>query len=100
MSEHTNPVEIDDLIVLLLGATPDNAVKGITRLEKMIFVLERETPVGELLTEESEYQPYRFGPFSPKIYEAVESLRAAGLVWDTATDTDEQAEFQATFDLG
>ena len=61
MSEHTNPVEIDDLIVLLLGATPDNAVKGITPLEKMIFVLERETPVGELLTEESEYQPYRFG---------------------------------------
>lgn len=80
-------VETDDLVVLLLGsegtATPGR-IDGITRLEKLIFLLERETPVGTWLTERPDFRSHRFGPFSSKIYEAVETLAAAGLLRDSA----------------
>lgn len=83
------PVEVDDVIVLLLGAPSkatalQNRIEGITRLEKLIFLLERETAVGEQLTENSEFVSHNFGPFSEKVYQAVEVLVAAGLLQDSA----------------
>lgn len=84
------PFEVDDAIVLLLGAPTqhrslDGKVEGITRLEKLIFLMEKETPLGEELTESPQFEAYNFGPFSQKVYQAIEVLSAAGMILDSAT---------------
>jgi hypothetical protein len=83
-------LEIDDAIVLLLGAPSPSSqlagrLQGITRLEKMIFLLERETNLQEVLTEGADFTAYNFGPFSAKVYQEVDTLAAAGLITDSAT---------------
>ena len=79
------PFEVDDAIVLLLGArsrlpTLEGRLDGVTRLEKLIFLLKKETQLGEVLTEDPEFHSYDFGPFSSKIYQAVEMLERAELL--------------------
>lgn len=96
MSEARPPVETDDVVVLLLGA-PGGAygrgfLPGITRLEKLIFLAERETPVAEWLTETAEFRSHKFGPFSDKVYRAVNMLAAAGLLEASAQRTDDTDE--------
>jgi hypothetical protein len=81
--------EVDDLIVLLLGAPTKSPalqgkISGITRLEKLIFLLERETPIGERLTEKPDFVAHNFGPFSQKVYQAIDSLASADLIKDSA----------------
>lgn len=83
-------VEVDDAIVLLLGApttTPslEFRIEGVTRLEKLIYLLERETELKEFVAlEDAEFEAHNFGPFSSKIYMAVDTLAAAELVEDSA----------------
>ncbi len=57
---------------------------GITRLEKLLFLLEQETPLGDQLSEKPDFESHNFGPFSSKIYQAVDTLAAAGLLEDSA----------------
>ncbi|MDE0268078.1 MAG: hypothetical protein OXI96_03455 [Acidimicrobiaceae bacterium] len=83
-------IELDDLIVLLLGAPTKNlAIKnrlqGITRLEKLVFLLEHETNLVDILDERSNFRPYNFGPFSEEIYKSVGYLSAYGLLNDTSS---------------
>jgi len=85
-----NPIEIDDAIVLLLGtsAAPGAAageIRGITRLEKLIFLLERETSSKDWLDQDAGFEAYNFGPFSQKIYQAVDTLAAAELIEDSTS---------------
>ena len=80
--------EVDDAIVLILGAPTKvpalkDRLEGITRLEKLVFLLEKETEVGQLMTEKPDFKPHDFGPFSARIYQAVEILKAAGLLDET-----------------
>jgi uncharacterized protein YwgA len=80
---------VDDLIVMLLGAPTKspglvNKVSGITRLEKLIFILDEETDVGQMLTDSPEFVPHNFGPFSQKVYQAIDILASANLVTDSA----------------
>lgn len=78
--------ETDDLVVLLLGApggTTPNRIEGITRLEKLAFLAERETAVGGRLNDPLKFKAHNFGPFSSKIYEAVDVLAGAKLVTDS-----------------
>lgn len=84
-----NPIEIDDAIVLLLG-TPvpgknPGEIKGVTRLEKLIFLLERETASDKWLEQDAGFEPYNFGPFSQKVYQAVDMLAAAQLIEDSSS---------------
>ena len=80
------PLETDDAIVLLLGAPggEPGRLDGVTRLEKLIFLLERETPVRDWMTEKADFRSWRFGPFSSKVYEAADTLAVAGLIRDSA----------------
>lgn len=77
-------LETDDAVVLVLGpetqSMPAGRLNGITRLEKLVFLLEQENDIGKLLTEAPEYESHNFGPFSKKVYEAVDMLEAAGLL--------------------
>jgi hypothetical protein len=83
------PFEVDDAIVLLLGAPTklrelDGRIEGITRLEKLIFLFERETELKDLLDDDLEFYAHNFGPFSKQVYQAVEVLEAAKLITDSA----------------
>jgi hypothetical protein len=83
------PLETDDAIILVLGAPGGKErqgyLEGVTRLEKLIFLLERETPARDWMTEKADFASYRFGPFSSKVYQAADTLAAAGLIRDSAT---------------
>lgn len=96
MNEQQPEVETDDVIVLLLGAPGGpyerGFLPGITRLEKLVFLLERETPVARWLTETADFRSHRFGPFSAKVYRAVNVLRQAGMLEDSAARTDDTEE--------
>lgn len=78
-------LEVDDTIVLLLGAPSkyghlNNRINGITRLEKLVFLIEQAGDLDAFLAETAEFEPYNYGPFSRKVYQAVETLEAYGLL--------------------
>lgn len=88
------PVEIDDVVVLLLGAPGADAgrIEGITRLEKLVFLFEHESALSGMMTESGDYRPYHYGPFSEKVYQAVSVLAAAGLVTERSTSTETDSD--------
>lgn len=100
-----NDLEVDDAIVLLLGAPSDGAfepghIDGVTRLEKLLFLLQQETNIGQHL-EDPEFYPHNFGPFSAKAYQMIPILVAADLITDSAErseTTDETWEYQELID--
>jgi uncharacterized protein len=73
-----------DLILLLLaapGATqPRNHLNGITRLEKLLFLADRETDVPRMIESPFPFTPYHYGPYSREVYEAVDLLEEADLI--------------------
>ncbi len=92
-SQSTRILETDDAIVLLLGAPgathrDRGRVEGITRLEKLLFLFEKETDAASWLKEEADFSSNNFGPFSAKAYQEIETLTAAELVRDSATLSD------------
>jgi hypothetical protein len=81
----TEPVLGTDLILLLMSAptrieSARNRLNGITRLEKLLFLADRETEIKKLITEPLVFVAYNFGPYSKQIYEAVEILEEASLL--------------------
>jgi uncharacterized protein len=83
-------LEIDDAIVLLLGAPgaterDRGRIEGITRLEKLLFLLEMETEASSWLKEDADFRSDNFGPFSAKAYQEIENLTTYGLITDSAT---------------
>jgi uncharacterized protein YwgA len=94
-----------DLLLLLLGPethtlSGDEGLGGITRLQKLLFLLEEEervTPKGE----DFAFEPYKAGPYSPKLYDDLEFLENLGLIKKrvTAEGTEaEAAEMDFTFE--
>lgn len=76
------------LLLLLIGldsdARPEGSLSGLTRLQKFLFLLEREagiTPTAGGF----EFQPYKAGPYSPKLYDDLELLENLGLIRGEAT---------------
>lgn len=89
---NSEPIEIDDAIVLLLGTevpgAPRGELRGVTRLEKLIFLLERETDSSNWLSGDAGFEAYNFGPFSQKVYQAVDTLAAAQIITDSSVPSD------------
>jgi hypothetical protein len=97
MDRTDSKLEIDDAIVLVLGAPSKSdklrgRLEGITRLEKLIFLLERETSADQWLAEKGEFIAYNFGPFSTKVYQAVDMLSAAQIINDSGELTDNKED--------
>lgn len=73
----------EDIVLLLVEANERlfgrSTFGGITRLEKLIFLLQKETDfrkVGDLY----EFTPHNFGPFSKEVYEAIDFLESCDLI--------------------
>lgn len=75
------PMEsVMDAILLLIyvkGTTgkENEKIRGITRLEKLIFLLKEDTTIGKSL-QEIKFEPYDYGPFSSDIYDSLEALKS------------------------
>ncbi len=88
-----------DLILLLLAApTADPAQRfrcnGVTRLEKLLFLLEHEYEIVSELSDSFDFEPYHYGPYSKEVYDAVDLLRSLKLL------SVEQHEVRSGLDLG
>ncbi len=69
---------IKDLMVLLLHApsrSGEDAVRGVTRLQKLLFVLEQK-----LASQSTRFYAYNFGPFSEEVNDAADALQLAGFL--------------------
>lgn len=79
-------LEGSDLVLMLLAApthvtSARNRVNGITRLEKLLYLVEKETSVADSVAgEHLRFKAYNYGPFSKDVYQAVELLEESGLV--------------------
>lgn len=85
-----------DVILVLLHAKSGRqdgkeGIIGNTRLDKMIFLLEKETAFAKYLKDFS-YEPYNFGPYSSEVFDAIQALRSAGLVKLTPSSSDQFLE--------
>ncbi|HXY45873.1 MAG TPA: hypothetical protein VEH29_16925 [Acidimicrobiales bacterium] len=68
---------IKELMVLLLHASNqrgDSAVRGMTRLQKLLFVVEQK------LESQSRFYAFNYGPFNEEVNDAAEALRIAGFI--------------------
>lgn len=101
MTPSTKTVTGAELLLLLLGlgeaGTSSRGIDGITRLQKLLFLLWQEEGVEEV-NEAFKYRPYKAGPYSRKLYDELQLLENLGLVQSEvvgqATDA-EAAEIEA-----
>lgn len=82
-----------DLILLLLVAPTHHAqavnrINGITRLEKLLFLIEQEWDYESYVDERFNFIAYNYGPYSKEVYETVDILKQAGLVEEERKITD------------
>jgi len=66
--------------VLLLFLNLASQIWGSTRLFKLLFLLGKETEVGQYVPDYYGFAGGRFGPFEKRIYQDVEGLKQVGLV--------------------
>ena len=71
-----------ELLLLVIGmdegSDPSRGVSGITRLQKLLFLLDQEQgtrPEGGF-----DFEPYKVGPYSPRLYDDLELLENLGLI--------------------
>jgi uncharacterized protein len=73
-----------DLLLLLLEDVPaggsSGAIQGITRLQKLLFLAEREAGVRVSEGPDFNFTAYKFGPVSKDLYDDLEKLENLGLI--------------------
>jgi hypothetical protein len=82
--------EIDhaDLVLLVLGAPTedpeqDGRCQGITRLEKLTYLLDVESKLWDVAEESPErfnFDAFHYGPYTRELYDAIDLLVGVGLV--------------------
>ncbi|MCA1704747.1 MAG: SocA family protein [Actinobacteria bacterium] len=108
-----------DIVLLLLAAPTrvrevQDRIAGITRLEKLLFLADKEADVqADVSSGRLEFIAYHYGPYSKAVYEAVELLEEAKLlreermigdrtldeVEEVATDATEEGPVERRFFL-
>lgn len=91
-----------ELIALLLYAPGQTDrigedVRGRTRLMKLVFLLVKEEGFDKIISEGATFKPFRYGPFDVEVYDAIEALKALGIVEETPSKRTELQTIE-TFD--
>ncbi len=82
-----------NLLLLLVGLDADaTGLGGLTRLQKLLFLLEEEEGL-KLAEGGYEFEAYKAGPYSPELYDDLEFLENLGLL--TGEVTSEASEPEA-----
>lgn len=92
----------DTLLLLLLALTEEGAmekVRSITRIEKLMYLLQRETQFSDKLGDKFQFRPWKFGPFSREIYDAIDLLESLGLVHTEEQELASYVEYTERNDL-
>ncbi len=86
----SHPLRVEnamDLLLILLYArgkngTDEEPIEGITRLQKLLFLLQQDIGPKQLVKEAKPYQykPYKMGPYSEQLRNDLEVLESAGIV--------------------
>lgn len=87
-----NRPSLMELMVLLLhssNARGEDVVRGITRLQKLLFVVEQK------LSSNSDFYAFNYGPFDEEVSKTAEALRLAGFVEGGHTVGTEPLSFAA-----
>lgn len=83
MTNTTYQIDREDIVLLLLDSTERNLggkeLRGVTRLEKLIFLLANEAEVSDA-SNLFQFRAYKFGPFSADVYQATEFLGGINFV--------------------
>ena len=71
-------MNMNDIIMLLL-MNENKALVATTRVQKMVFLVEKEAGI---VSNDGDFEfiPYRFGPYSFKLAEKIELLANLGLI--------------------
>ncbi|MEM4474195.1 MAG: hypothetical protein QXY75_04365 [Candidatus Bathyarchaeia archaeon] len=64
-----------DSTILLVLHYAGGSIRGMTRLQKILFLVQQEAGLGSF-----NFEPYKFGPFSPEIDSLVKSLEEQDLL--------------------
>ena len=90
MSEQQDPLKVEngmDFLILLLYAPgtdgqPGAPIEGITRFQKLMFLLQQDVGPSQLVKEAAsyDYEPYKMGPYSAGVRDDLEELVSAGVV--------------------
>ena len=81
-----------NLLLLLLGIdSGQEGLGGITRLQKLLFLIGRESQLDIEQTTYS-FEPYKAGPYSPQMYDDLEFLENLGYVDSEVTAESSDAE--------
>lgn len=75
-------------------------IKGVTRIIKALFLLEKETALCKLVKTYYDFVPYKIGPFDPAIYQDLQVLEMAGLVKKTSYKYKKPAAKEQLIDEG
>jgi len=82
-SGRASPLHRRDLLMLMLALQPSGEVSGglggITRLQKYLFLLEHEEKI-QPEADGFDFQPYKAGPYSRKVYDDLELLENLGMI--------------------
>ncbi len=90
-----NNVPVDnrkDLLLLILAATDDAPVVGVTRLQKYLYLLQEHHGWKERLKTYYEFRPYDFGPFDDQLYADLDFLENLELITRTPAGEEPSAE--------
>lgn len=72
-------MEVDNRSDLLLLVLKEGPILGITKIEKLIFLLLKKAGFDERI-KGFDYRPYKIGPFSSEVYDQIELLKDLGLI--------------------
>jgi len=96
----TTKIDSKSLILCMIGLS-DNEIKGelggITRLQKLLFLLEKEAGI-KSSGDAFHFEAYKAGPYSPKLYDDLEFLENLGFLKSEEigeSTTEEAAELDA-----
>jgi len=76
-------------------------IQGTTRLQKLLFLLEREAGLRATQGSDFEFEPWKFGPVSRELYDDLEKLENLGLLQSepiSASSSPELDEYGLSFD--
>ena len=75
------PVYREDVVLLLVDSVErflGRELRGITRLEKLVFLLAKEEKLEPAMA--YDFRAYKFGPFSKDVYQATDFLRGIDFI--------------------
>lgn len=81
------------LPLALLCASEGQEIRGRTRLQKMVFLIQKEFSDSDELPGEYNYIPYDYGPFAKKLYDDIDFLEERDVIDEDQETVDDKVVY-------